>query len=196
MIIENPHEIIQEKLTLAELRYIRQLFEQTRFHKFEGPVDDLDDEIKKWLRPVQRWSAGSKCLHQRIMKFSNMISNDEGGFIRIALIAGQKPRFILNNLEVATACLVIDAREGVAQQGWMSSEDKFAGKILNVSSGIQIICQKMGRPLYEDWVGMGAPPEVVSSATDGQRERALQTDLAQVKAPLGGTNARLKKTLL
>ena len=113
-----------------------------------------------------------------------MIGDDEGQFTRIALIAGQKPRFILNNIEVPTACLVIDAKDGISQQGWMSSEDKFAGNIVKITSGIQIICQKMERPMYIDWFGMGAPPEVVTSITDSQRERAVQFDLAQMpKAP-------------
>jgi hypothetical protein len=172
MTILNSHEVIQEKLLPVELRYLRQLVLHDRFHRFEGTIDDLEPMMEKWLHPPHRWASGAKALYRRIVDCSAQFNEDECNYIRLALHAGHGPHLVLTDVGNPTLCLILDAVSGQMQRGWINGRDKFAGAKPYILSGMQIVCQRINRPLYEDLVGTGAPPEVVYSSSDMQRVRA------------------------
>jgi hypothetical protein len=184
MVISNPHEITQEKLSPGEVKFLKQMaaIDPAPFHRYEGGMEGLSGALFSWLRSTeaQRWPAGGRKIYRRIMSFAAEHDMDDGGFIRIAIYAGQSPHLSLAGIAIPpTSGLVFDITNQIVHRGWMHGEDKFAGAELKIPLGVQVVCQHMAHPVYEDWVGMGAPPEVVTSITEKQIQRSVDFDAAQ-----------------
>jgi hypothetical protein len=190
MVVSNSNEVTQEKISPGELKFLGQVagIEPAPFHRYEGKIEGAEKALTKWLRPPSgRWSVGGKKIFRRIVSFVAEHNADDNGFIRLAVYAGKFPHLKLEGISIPpTVGLVFDIPNQIVRHGWMHGKDKFAGGELDISFGVQVVCQYLPQPVYEDWVGMGAPPEVVTSITDNQSERIKRDELALLSkaAPL------------